>query len=122
MNNQEIKTVDSTFGKQLFNKMSRFILPIAAETYDGKMKGVGSCTLLAIDDFQHYIVTAAHVLREWGKCKLFILTETKSVEITWPFVMTKKGKENYDDTLDVAYSPVTHELNQILFKKKYYDW
>lgn len=115
MISQESKTIDSDLGKEFFKEMSRSILPIAAKTDKEKMKGVGSCTLLAIDDVHHYIVTVAHVLRKWGEYKLFIITETKSIEITWPFVMTnKKGEENCDYSLDIAFSPITPELQNLL--------
>jgi len=105
--------INSVIGKELLKKMSRSILPIVAKTDNGKMVGVGSCTLITVNNV-NYIVTAAHVLRDWAKSSLYISTENKAIEITRPFVMTEEGNKDCDYTLDIAFSIIKPELYSLL--------
>jgi hypothetical protein len=119
MADEEKISNDFEIDKELIKAMSRSILPIVAKTDTGKMKGVGSCTLLTVNNI-NYIVTAAHVLRDWGGYQLYLSIENKAIEITWPFIMTKKGDKkcdytfNADYTLDVAFFPIIPELQDLL--------
>ena len=115
MANIKEQTTDSEFGKDLFKEMSQSILPIVAKTDNGKMEGVGSCTLLNTNE-QNYIVSAAHILRDWGKYELYISTNEKFIAISsWSFDMTEEGNQDCDYTLDLAFSKIS-EINTSLFE------
>ncbi len=86
----------------LFENSSFPVLGIDDER--DKLVGIGTCTLVRINDDQWFLINAAHTLDEWGKNNpIFISLPDKEI-IELPFAL--KTKSSTVDKLDIAVTPI----------------